>query len=122
MYGISPKVFSRGSKISAALIKRTKSDLIVRRATREPLISQGPVGRQAWNGQTATVFGCTGFLGRYVVSYLATHGTRVVVPYRGIYENARHLRPTGDLGMIVPMVLHPSYSYIIIHPLLTFFA
>ncbi|OMJ27148.1 NADH-ubiquinone oxidoreductase [Smittium culicis] len=80
-----------------------KSLTTVRRATREPIISQGPVGRQAWNGQTATVFGCTGFLGRYVVSALATQGTRVIIPYRGISENTRHLKPSGDLGMVIPM-------------------
>ncbi|OMJ10331.1 NADH-ubiquinone oxidoreductase 40 kDa subunit, mitochondrial, partial [Smittium culicis] len=103
MLGLSPKSLTTGFKLPVSLIKRSKSDLIVRRATREPIISQGPVGRQAWNGQTATVFGCTGFLGRYVVSALATQGTRVIIPYRGISENTRHLKPSGDLGMVIPM-------------------
>ncbi|OMH83786.1 NADH-ubiquinone oxidoreductase 40 kDa subunit, mitochondrial [Zancudomyces culisetae] len=79
---------------------RTKSDLVVRKTTNEPLISQGPVGRQAWNGRTATVFGATGFLGRYVVSKLAREGTKVIVPYRGLKEHTRHLIPQGDLGMV----------------------
>ncbi|PVV01012.1 hypothetical protein BB560_004590, partial [Smittium megazygosporum] len=99
----SLKPFASASKNLSQIIKRSKGDLLVRQATRQPLISQGPVGRQAWNGQTVTVFGATGFLGRYVVSQLAAQGTRVVVAYRGHPENNRHLKPTGDLGMVIPM-------------------
>jgi NADH dehydrogenase (ubiquinone) 1 alpha subcomplex subunit 9 len=49
-----------------------------------------------------TVFGCTGFLGRYLVSKLAKMGTQVIVPYRDEDEK-RHLKPMGDLGQIVAM-------------------
>jgi hypothetical protein len=35
-----------------------------------PIISYGPPGRSAVTGHVATVFGCTGFLGRYLVSKL----------------------------------------------------
>ncbi|PVU86375.1 hypothetical protein BB559_003767 [Furculomyces boomerangus] len=94
---------ARSTKFAFDIVKRGKSDIIVRNSTREAIISQGPTGRQAWNGQTATVFGCTGFLGRYVVTQMAREGTRVVIPYRGISEHVRHLKPTGDLGMIIPM-------------------
>lgn len=48
------------------------------------------------------MFGCTGFLGRYVVNRLAQRGTQVVVPYRD-EDTKRHLKPMGDLGQIVPM-------------------
>lgn len=54
------------------------------------------------NGTVATVFGCTGFMGRYVVSKLARQGAQVVVPYRG-EDDKRHLRVLGDLGQIVPL-------------------
>ncbi|KAG1469888.1 hypothetical protein G6F56_002995 [Rhizopus delemar] len=54
------------------------------------------------NGHIATVFGCTGFLGRYVVNRLAQQGTQVVVAYRDPDE-ARHLKVTGDLGQIIPL-------------------
>jgi hypothetical protein len=72
-----------------------------------------------------TVFGCTGFLGRYVVSKLGKlkygairfqvfmlifrerdigkMGTQVIIPYRE-EDDKRHLKLTGDLGQIVPMV------------------
>ena len=37
---------------------------------RQPAIQYGPPGRSAISGQVATVFGCTGFLGRYLVAKL----------------------------------------------------
>lgn len=53
-------------------------------------------------GHVATVFGCTGFLGRYLVHKLAKAGTQVIVPYREEDEK-RHLKVTGDLGQVVPL-------------------
>ena len=50
------------------------------------------------SGVTATVFGCTGFLGRYVVNKLGRVGTTVVVPHRiNDEDNVRHLKLMGDL-------------------------
>ncbi|KAJ1467979.1 hypothetical protein T484DRAFT_1856951 [Baffinella frigidus] len=39
-------------------------------------------GRSSVSGVTATVFGCTGALGRYVVNKLGRVGSAVVVPHR----------------------------------------
>ncbi|KAJ9098294.1 hypothetical protein QFC20_006003 [Naganishia adeliensis] len=68
------------------------------------IIRHGPPtgGRSAQNGQVATVFGCTGFLGRYLVHKLAKQGTQVIVPYRD-EDSKRHLKVMGDLGQIVPL-------------------
>ncbi|KIY44806.1 NAD(P)-binding protein [Fistulina hepatica ATCC 64428] len=66
------------------------------------VVSQGPPGYSAVSGHVATVFGCTGFLGRYVVSKLGKIGTQVVVPYRD-EDKKRFLKPMGDLGQIVPL-------------------
>ncbi|KAI0771176.1 NADH dehydrogenase [Trametes elegans] len=68
----------------------------------KPAIAYGPPGRSASTGHVATVFGCTGFLGRYVVAKLAKAGTQVIVPYRDEDEK-RHLKVTGDLGQIVSL-------------------
>ncbi|TDL23136.1 NADH dehydrogenase [Rickenella mellea] len=69
---------------------------------RAPAIQHGPPGRSAVTGHVVTVFGCTGFLGRYLVSKLAKAGTQVIVPYRDEDEK-RHLKVMGDLGQIVPL-------------------
>ena len=48
------------------------------------------------------MFGCTGFLGRYIVNALARQGSQVVVPYRADDLDAQHLRQMGDLGQACP--------------------
>jgi len=82
--------------------KRSISDLVIKHTTGRPIIGSGPGGRHSVTGHVATVFGCTGQLGRYIVAKLARQGTQVVVPYRDADE-ARFLKPMGDLGQIVPM-------------------
>ncbi|KAJ3400788.1 hypothetical protein CcCBS67573_g03771 [Chytriomyces confervae] len=77
-------------------------------ATRQPgtpqvYKSSGPGGRSSNSGHTATVFGCTGFLGRYVVNNLGKTGTQVITPYRGTDDQRRHLKLMGDLGQIVQL-------------------
>ena len=63
-----------------------------------------PGGRQSVSGVVATVFGSTGFLGRYAVNHLGRIGSQVIVPYRGDgMSSSRHLRLNGDLGQIVPV-------------------
>eukprot|EP00842_Homolaphlyctis_polyrhiza_P004520 jgi/Hompol1/5069/HPOL_004151-RA len=52
---------------------------------------------------TATVFGATGFLGRYVVNHLGKQGNAIVTPYRGSDDERRHLRLMGDLGQIAQL-------------------
>lgn len=62
-------------------------------------IAIGQGGRSSRTGYTATVFGSTGFLGRFLVSKLAKHGTITVCPYRN--ETAkRQLKVNGDLGVV----------------------
>ena len=89
----------------------------------------GPGGRSSVAGYTATVFGSTGFVARYLVNRLGSscltvslsdynhpiivwisflcvcagkQGVQVVVPYRGDDLEPRHLRVMGDVGQIVP--------------------
>ncbi|ORY27772.1 hypothetical protein BCR39DRAFT_537075 [Naematelia encephala] len=70
----------------------------------KPIIKYGPPtgGRSAVSGHTVTVFGCTSFLGRYLVAKLGKAGVQVILPYRDEDEK-RHLRVNGDLGQIVPL-------------------
>ncbi|KAL5410745.1 NADH-ubiquinone oxidoreductase 40 kDa subunit [Paraphaeosphaeria minitans] len=57
-------------------------------------------GRSSLGGYTATVFGATGFLGRYIVNRLARSGCTVIIPYREEMAK-RHLKVAGDLGRVV---------------------
>jgi len=57
-------------------------------------------GRSSVSGITATVFGASGFLGKYVVNQLGKIGSRVIVPHRGDEVDVRHLKLAGDLGMM----------------------
>lgn len=53
--------------------------------------------------KTATIFGGTGFIGRYIVRDLARAGYRVKVATR-IPEKAYFLKPYGTVGQVVPFV------------------
>jgi len=72
-----------------------------------PLVAERPIAplnaSSHVSGVIATVFGSTGFVGRYVVSRLGDQGSQVILPYRGTENGFRHLRVLGDLGQIVPM-------------------
>ncbi|HTQ72544.1 MAG TPA: complex I NDUFA9 subunit family protein [Acidocella sp.] len=50
----------------------------------------------------ATVFGASGFLGRYVVQRLAARGFIIRAAVRDT-ESAKILRPMGDVGQVVPL-------------------
>lgn len=52
------------------------------------------------SGVTATIFGPSGFLGRYFVQALARQGSQVVCPYRCDDLDVQHLRVMGDLGQV----------------------
>ncbi|CAI9288408.1 unnamed protein product [Lactuca saligna] len=71
------------------------------------LVRKGTGGRSSVSGIVATVFGATGFLGRYLVQELAKMGSQVLVPFRGSEDAPRHLKLMGDLGQIVPMKYNP---------------
>lgn len=64
-------------------------------------LKAGPGGRSSVSGITATVFGSTGFLARYVINALAKAGSQVVIPYRADDLDAQHLSTMGDLGQMV---------------------
>ncbi|KAF9267519.1 NAD(P)-binding protein [Marasmius fiardii PR-910] len=97
----APASLLRVQRVISPSGKRAYHDLTTL-PNRKPIISQGPPGYSATTGHVVTVFGCTGFLGRYLVSKLARQGTQVIVPYRD-EDDKRHLKLMGDLGQIVPM-------------------
>ena len=61
------------------------------------------LGRSSVSGITATIFGASGFLGKYVCNRFGKVGSKCVLPYRGDEMDVRHLKLTGDLGVINPI-------------------
>lgn len=55
------------------------------------------------SGITCTVFGATGFLGRYVTHHVAKSGSRMILPTRCGENERQHLKVMGDLGQIVQL-------------------
>lgn len=64
-------------------------------------LKRGTGGRSSFNGIVATVFGCTGFVGRYVVNKLGKSGTQMILPYRADFYEAQRLKVAGDLGQVL---------------------
>lgn len=72
-------------------------------------LKSGPGGRSSVSGLTATVFGCSGFLGRYVAQALGSSGSQLVLPYRCDDTDVQHLRIMGDLGQVVML---PDFRWV----------
>ena len=89
---------SRPMHLAKLAQRRWLQDITITRTGKPIIRVQG--GRSSLGGHTATVFGATGFLGRYIVQRLARQGCTVVVPYREEMEK-RHLKLTGDLGRVI---------------------
>ncbi|KAI8450982.1 hypothetical protein BY996DRAFT_8543010 [Phakopsora pachyrhizi] len=92
------------SRKSAKLIapRRFQHDLVRQSATAKVIQLSGPLGQHSNSGLVATVFGATGFLGRYLVHKLAKKDTQVIVPYQE-EDSKQHLCVIGDLSQFVPL-------------------
>ncbi|KAG6453805.1 hypothetical protein O3G_MSEX008311 [Manduca sexta] len=62
---------------------------------------RGTGGRSSFNGIVATVFGCSGFVGRYVCNKLGKIGTQMILPYRCDFYDVQRLKVCGDLGQVL---------------------
>ena len=77
-------------------------------AKRPGMARKGGMGRHSDAGQVVTIFGASGFLGRYVVNILGNQGTTCIIPFRGDDHEVRHLRLMGDYGRIHPHPFSPK--------------
>jgi len=96
--------FQRATRLSS-VVKAQLGEIILLQQKRNigHVQRYGEGGRNSFNGKVVTVFGGTGFLGRYVINRLARSGTQIIAPYRGTEDDVRDLRLMGDLGQIVFM-------------------
>lgn len=85
--------------IRSPLIRSLSS--ITRHQPVTPLEStHGAPGRSSVSGNTVTVFGATGMVGRIILNRLGKEGTQIVVPYRGDPHDLRPLKLCADLGQM----------------------
>ncbi|XP_067860983.1 NADH dehydrogenase [ubiquinone] 1 alpha subcomplex subunit 9, mitochondrial [Heptranchias perlo] len=97
--GVRGRVLPMSRTVSPGLTTAV-SILIQKRKLHHALIPGGKSGRSSFSGIVATVFGASGFLGRYVVNRLGRIGSQVVIPYRCDTYDINHLKPMGDLGQL----------------------
>ncbi|XP_022212744.2 NADH dehydrogenase [ubiquinone] 1 alpha subcomplex subunit 9, mitochondrial [Drosophila obscura] len=71
------------------------------KTTNPAAMKRGTGGRSSFNGIVATVFGATGFVGRYVCNKLGKSGSQMILPYRGEDSEVIRLKVTGDLGQVL---------------------
>ncbi|EQB54232.1 hypothetical protein CGLO_05957 [Colletotrichum gloeosporioides Cg-14] len=94
-----PTAVRSTQKVARNVLRRQPiSDVAITRTGKPILRTQG--GRHSLGGHTATVFGATGQVGRYIVNRLARQGCTVVIPFREEMAK-RHLKVSGDLGRVV---------------------
>lgn len=67
---------------------------------------RGTGGRSSFSGLVVTVFGCSGYLGRYVVNRLGRIGSQIICPYRCEPYHVKGLKLAGDLGQVL---FHPFH-------------
>jgi len=64
-------------------------------------MKRGQGFRSSFSGKVATMFGCTGSLGRYVANRVGKSGTQCVMPYRCDPYDCLRLKLVGDLGQVL---------------------
>lgn len=95
----TPSLLSAALAAAAVMGARAySSDLAIRGLD---ALKSGPGGRSSVSGVTATIFGCSGFLARYVANAIGNTGGQLVLPYRCDDTDVQHLRVMGDLGQVV---------------------
>lgn len=62
--------------------------------------SHGTGGRSSNSGNTVTVFGASGMVGRILLNRLGKEGTQIIAPYRGDLHDHRPLKLCADLGQL----------------------
>ncbi|XP_042208512.1 NADH dehydrogenase [ubiquinone] 1 alpha subcomplex subunit 9, mitochondrial-like [Homarus americanus] len=96
----------RAGALSAVQQRYSSSDARFLTNPNLSAVKRGRGGRSSFSGNVATVFGASGFLGRYVCNRLGKTGTQIIIPYRGDHYDVLRLKLVGDLGQVLFMPYH----------------
>jgi len=69
-------------------------------------MKRGQGFRSSFSGKVATLFGCSGALGRYVSNRVGKSGTQCIMPYRSDHYDVLRLKLVGDLGQVLFSEFH----------------
>jgi len=69
-------------------------------------MKRGQGFRSSFSGKVATLFGCSGSLGRYVANRVGKSGTQCIMPYRSDPYDVLRLKLVGDLGQVLFTEFH----------------
>jgi len=90
----------------AVFVKRDLHDVVKGQYDNLAAYRRGKGGRASFSGIVATVFGASGFVGRYVVNQLGKIGSQVICPYRADPYYMKDLKLSGDMGQILFLPYH----------------
>jgi len=98
---VSPNRFIRPSSIFQ--VSGFSTEVLTKKPYSEKLaqFKNGNGGLARFSGNAVTVFGATGFMGKYVVNHLAKDGNQLILPYRLEPDHVRKLQRSGELGQIL---------------------
>lgn len=103
-YSVSERQTNALGVICLKLSYSTDSDVRVLPDIKLTSLKRGSGGRSSFNGNIVTIFGATGFLGRYIANQLGKTGSQLILPFRADPYSIRHLKLCGDLGQVL---FHP---------------
>ncbi|XP_063597479.1 NADH dehydrogenase [ubiquinone] 1 alpha subcomplex subunit 9, mitochondrial-like [Penaeus indicus] len=100
--------YGLNARLGAVVAVQHRHSSDVRFLTRPEMsaLKKGRGGRSSFSGNVATIFGASGFMGRYLCNRLGKTGTQMIIPYRGDHYDVRPLKLAGDLGQVLFIPYH----------------
>ena len=106
VYGFVRSIGQKYFSSNKPLAQKSNETGLVKKGVNAYSYPNGTGGRSSVSGNTVTVFGATGMMGRILLNRLGKDGSQIVVPYRGDIHDTRPLKLCADLGQMYFQVGH----------------